>query len=88
MPRDSNGLEYAKVTKCLHDANSLPIGTANDNPILDTQLYEVEYLDRHTYSLIANTIAENIFFQVDEEGNWYVLLDAIIDHRVTGEEVK
>ena len=88
LPRDSDGPEYAKVTKRLRDANGLPIGTANDNPILDTRLYEVEYLDGYKSSLTANTIAENIFSQVDEEGNRYVLLDAIIDHRVTGNEIQ
>ena len=36
IPRDSPGPEFAKVTKRLHDANGLPIGVANDNPILDS----------------------------------------------------
>ena len=48
LPRDSEGPEYAKVTKRLRDANGIPIGTANDNPMLDTRLYEVEYLDGYT----------------------------------------
>ena len=47
LPRDGDGPEFARVTKRLRDANGLPIGTANDNPILDTRLYEVEYLDGH-----------------------------------------
>ena len=34
---------WAKVTKRLRDANGLPIGTANENPILDSRVYEVEY---------------------------------------------
>ena len=88
LPRDGDGPEYAKVTKRLRDANGIPIGTANDNPILDTRLYEVEYLDGHRASLTANTIAENLFSQVDEEGNRFALLDAVIDHRVDGTEVK
>ena len=69
LPRDDDGPTFAKVTKSLRDANGIPIGTANDNPILDTRVYEVEYLDGHRASLSANTIAENIFSQVDEEGN-------------------
>ena len=80
--------EYAKVTKRLRDANGLPIGTANDNPILDTRLYEVEYLDGYRTSLAANAIAENLFSQVDEEGNMHVLFDAIINHRVDGSELQ
>ena len=41
--------------------------------------YEVEYLDEHKASLAANTIAENIFSKVDEEGNRFVLFDEIVD---------
>ena len=88
LPRDSNGPEYAKVTKRLRDANGRPIGKAHNNPILDTRLYEVEYLDGHKASLTANTIAENLFSQVDDEGNRHVLFDAILDHRVDGSELK
>ena len=87
LPRDGDGPEFARVTKRLRDANGIPIGTANDNPILDTRIYEVEYLDGYKASLAANTIAENLFSQVDEEGNRYVLLDAIADHRVNGEQL-
>ena len=53
----------------LKDANGIPIGTASDNPILDTRLYEVEYVDGHKASLSANVIATNLFYQIDKEGN-------------------
>ena len=36
LTRDGEGPEFARVSKRLRDANGLPIGTANDNPILDT----------------------------------------------------
>ena len=88
LPRDGEGPEFARVTKRLRDADGIPIGTAHDNPILDSRVYEVEYLDGHKASLAANTIAENIFAQVDDEGHRFVLLDAIADHRVDGREVK
>ena len=55
--------------KQLKDNQGRPIGIASDNPILDTRMYEVEYQDGHTAALAANIIAENIFAQVDEEGN-------------------
>ena len=88
LPRDDEGPAFARVTKRLRDANGLPIGMANDNPILDTRLYEVEYLDGHKASLSANSIAQNMFAEVDEDGNRYVLLDSIIDIRSDGSEVK
>ena len=65
--------QYAKVTKRLRDANGIPIGTADDNPILDMRMYD---------------IAENLFAQVDQDGNHQVLLDEIIDYCTTGKEVK
>ena len=40
--RGDDGPSFAKVTKRLRDAQGLPIGAANDNPILDTCMYEVE----------------------------------------------
>ena len=88
MPRESDGPEYARVTKRLKDAKGLPIGTANDNPILDTRMYEVEYLDGYKQSLAANVIAMNMFAQVDAEGNRHVLFDQIIDHRTDGTNIK
>ena len=37
--------QLAKVMKRLRDANGIPIGMANDNPILDSRVYEVKYQD-------------------------------------------
>ena len=71
----------ARVMKRLKDANSLPIGLANENPILDTRMYEVEYLDAERTSLAVNNIAKNLFTQIDDEGNHQVLMDKIIGHR-------
>ena len=88
LPRDSEGPQFARVTKRLRDANGIPIGTANDNPILDSRIYEVEYADGYKASLAANTIAENMFAQVDDEGNRHVIFDSIIDHRTDGSELK
>ena len=88
LPRDDQGPEFARVTKRLRDANGIPIGTANDNPLLDTRIYEVEYLDGHKASLSANSVAQNLFATVDEDGNRYVILESIIDARKDGTEIK
>ena len=89
LPRDGNvNNQYAKVTKRLRDVNGIPIGTADDNPMLDTRLYEVEFLDGYRTSVSANELAINLFSQVDEEGNRYVLFDEIVDHRTDGNEIK
>ena len=79
--------QFAKVTKRLKDHRGNPIGTANDNPILDTRLYEVEFADGHKQAMAANAIAENMFADVDEEGHRLLLLDCILDYRKTSEAV-
>ena len=66
LPRDGECPELSKVIKRLQDKNGIPIGTANDNPILDTCIYEVEYQDGYRVSLEANAIAEIFFVQIDD----------------------
>ena len=52
--RGDDGPSFAKVTKIRRYTQVLPIVTANENPILDTRMYEVEYLDGFTTSMAAN----------------------------------
>ena len=86
--RGDDSPSFAKVTKRLRDTQVLPIGTANENPILETRIYEVEYLYGFTTSMAANSIAENMFAQADEDGNYHVLFDEIVEHRCDGNQVK
>ena len=88
LPRNGDQPEFARVTKRLKDANGLPIGTANQNPILDSRMYEVEYQDGYKASMTAKSIAQNLFAQVNEEGHRHVLFDKIVDHRTDGKEMK
>ena len=78
LPRDGDGLTY----------DGKPIGVANENLILDTRMFEVKFLDGHTAAMSSNAIAESMFSQVDQEGNRLLLLDEIIDYRLTGTAVK
>ena len=77
---DSLEPRLARVTKRLKDSNGLPIGMADQNPLLDTHMYEVEFADGEKASLAANYIAENLFAQVDDEGNRQVLMNEIINY--------
>ena len=84
LPRgggDQEDTQFAKVVKQLHDEEGQLIGVANnDNPsILDTQEYEVEFLDGHHESLSANVIAQHMITLIDEEGHRHLFLDDIID---------
>ena len=66
---DSLEPRWAKVTKRLKDTNGIPIGMADQNPLLDTRMYKVELADGEKASLATNYIAENLFTQIDDEGN-------------------
>ena len=88
LPRDGEEPAFARVKKRLKDDNGNPIGTANQNPILDTRMFEVEFTDGTTMAMTANTIAENMFAQVDEEGHRFVLIDEIVDHRTSRDAVQ
>jgi len=76
------GGEWRKgqVTRRMRNQDGKPIGIRNSNPMLDTREYEVIFPDGSVDSYVANTIAENIYSQVDEEGHNYALMREIIDH--------
>jgi len=84
MVPKGDGLETAKVLARKHDRDGNLVGIGHTNPLLDTRVYEVQFPDGHTEEFSANTIAENIYSQVDEEGNQYLLLNEVIDHHRDG----
>ena len=77
----------ARVNKRVRDEEGNPVGNANNNPLLDSRKYEVEYADGHVEELTANIIAENLIAQVDEEGRRQMMMSEIIDHRVLPDAV-
>ena len=80
IPR-GDALEQGIVKQRKRDNDGNLIGRSHSNPLLDTSIYDVEFTDGSIESFSANIIAESIFSHVDEEGNPFVLLDEIIDHR-------
>ena len=64
------------------------IGTFNDNPLLNTLLYECEFEDGTTRAYSANTIASNIFAESDADGYLSSLLYEIVDHKSSGEATR
>ncbi len=68
------------VTVHKRDREANPVGCANDNPILDTRLYIVNFDDGYQTELTANMIAESLYSQCDPDGSQYVLLEEIVDH--------
>ena len=47
-------------------------------------MYEVEYCDGYVAAMVASVIAENLFVQVDQEDNRFLLIESIMDTRTDG----
>jgi hypothetical protein len=67
------------------DVDGNLIGRAHANPILDTRVYEVEFPDGERVEYAANVIAECMYAQCDAEGNQFLMMDGIEDHRRTSD---
>ena len=86
--RHNNGPEFARVNKRLKEKYCRPIGTAAENPILDTRMYKVEYADGYRTAMTSNAISSNLFYQVDQDRQRFLLFNAIIDSRTYGTQIK
>ncbi len=78
----------AKVRRRKRAIDGSLVGKANSNPILDTRTYEVEFADGQTAELSANVIAQNMYAMCDLEGNQFLLLKGIVDHRKDGSAIE
>ena len=67
-------MKAGTVKTRLKDKDGNVVGSSNDNPILDTRIYEVVFPDGNTQSYAANEIATNMYSQVDTEGYRYQLM--------------
>jgi hypothetical protein len=74
-------LAITGIFKFLLPQNNERIGRAHANPMFDTREYEIEFTDGTHEKYQANIIAKNMFGQVDSEGNQFLLLQEITDHK-------
>jgi hypothetical protein len=77
----TNDERWGRVVKRSRGLDSEPIGRAHANPLFDTREYEIEFNDGTHEKYQANVIAENMFAQVENEGNQFLLLQEITDHK-------
>ena len=81
LPRkDDDWLMHEIVKKHKLDDEGKAVVNINNNPLVCTRAYEVQFSDSMNEVLTANIISENLLAQVDEEGHRQILLDEIIDH--------
>ena len=81
-------MQRARVIRRHKDEDGFPIGKRNDNPILDSRLYDIEFPDGSTDTVTTNLIAENLYSQVDDEGYHHQILKEITGCKFTDEATK
>jgi hypothetical protein len=79
-----NEVLNGKVKRRAIGADGKVIGTYDENPILNTMVYEVEFPDGQVQEYSANLIAENMLLQVDDEGFSVTMMEGIVDHKKDG----
>lgn len=84
LPKDGEHMQAAKVVGRAKDIQGNHMGKHDSNPILNTTVYDVMFPDDSVQQYAANTIAENIYSQVDVDGHRFQLMDHIMDHRTDG----
>jgi hypothetical protein len=71
----------AKVKKRALGHDGTTVGTYDDNPMLNSIIYEVEFPDGQVKEYSANTIAENMLTQVDSDGFTLTMMEGIVDYQ-------
>ena len=74
-----NDVMIGKVKRRATNANGSANGTYDQNPLLNTMVYEVEFEDGTVSEYAANSIAENMLRSVDDEGYSTTLMEGIVD---------
>ena len=82
LPHPKGEMQQGTIKQRKRNHDGTLVGSANDNPLLDTSVYEVEFADGSYDEYSSNVIAENLYNHVDDNGNSHTLLSAIIDHEV------
>jgi hypothetical protein len=75
---------WGRVIKRSRGMDGELIGRASTNPLFDTREYNIEFTDGTMEKYTANIIAENMYAQVDDEGNMFSILSEITDHKKDG----
>ena len=81
MVQAEEGQVSGKVIKRAFDLDGKVTGKYDDNPYLNSIMYEVELADGRIKEYGANIIAENMLTQVDSNGFSLALVEGIIDYK-------
>ena len=78
------GPKRATARRRIKNKDGSPAITYHRIPMMDTREYELEYDDGNHDWYFANVIAENLYSQIDSEGNQFLVLEDISDHHKYG----
>jgi hypothetical protein len=70
-----------KVTNRATNPDGTEVGRYDDNPFLNTVVYDVEFDDGQVKEYSANIIAENMLTQVDSDGFSRTMMEGIVDYK-------
>lgn len=70
-----------KVARRSTNVDGDVVGRYDDNPFLNSMIYDVEFSDGQVKEYAANIIAENMLTQVDSDGFSLTMMDGIIDYK-------
>ena len=87
MPHEDNQL-MGKVRERKRERDGSLKGTGNTNALFDTRAYVIEFPDGAEAEYTANIIAQNMYAQCDKDGNQFILLKSITDHKTDGHAVE
>ena len=79
--------QIATVLKQSVDDNGKTIVSWNENPMLNTLVYECELSDGTVREYAAKIIEENIFLKADPDGHRDRMMTGITDHKRDGTAV-
>jgi hypothetical protein len=85
--RQGGSTGVGRVNGRKRDRDGWVVGKANENPILDTRVHDVEFEDEKVGEYAANVIAEHMASVTNLEGNKIPLMEAIVAHRKDGHAV-
>ena len=80
-------IRHATVLGPSKDSDGNEKGRYDSNPILNTKIYDVMFPDGAVKQYAANTIAENMWAEVDQDGYQYKIMDCITGHRTNSNAV-
>eukprot|EP00957_Ditylum_brightwellii_P148461 11302884-Ditylum_brightwellii.AAC.1 len=74
-------VKVGKVTQRAVGPNGTVTGTYDNNPMMNTRIYDVEFPGGQVREYAANIIAENMLTQVDSDGYTKTLMELIVDYK-------